>query len=133
MEQRNLKGFARQEEETTFAGFVRSLGEQLLEDPGCDLAPLESPLVTILNYLNSLQSFYGNPSPPCTETIREYMLQAVALYKECLQELRDFAADRRPSRLPRALAMAEEAEDIMKALEIVMDENAAALGLDGDQ
>jgi hypothetical protein len=128
MEQKHLKGYP-EEEEISFAGFIRSLGDQLLAEPGCDISQLEGPISSILNYLNSLLAFYSNPSPPCTETIRVYMLQVIDMYKECLQEIRAFADDRKPSRISRSLALAEEAEDIMKALEIVIDENAAALGL----
>ena len=107
--------------------FVRALVERLMLNAEFNRGEVERLVVAIQEDLERIRADYTEPAPEGAETVQELMLEAVDLYGKSLQEILIFLDDNDEDHLSRSVFAAEEASDVLLAMEDVIQANKHVL------
>jgi hypothetical protein len=118
------------EERLALRDFLKEVGDSLLCGASFKPEALESTLDDVLSDIKAIHSQYVEPSCCGADTVREFMLEALDLYVQCLDEMKSFLADQAEGHIHRGLAQAEEADDLLSAVESVIADHKDALSRD---
>ena len=106
---------------------LRDLGEQLLCEPDWDREALEGLLDEVLGDIQALHQGYEKPAPEGAEAVQAFVLEALDLYSQCVESMKSYLEEPEEARLRQGLEKAEEAEDILVAVDMVLRENMELL------
>ena len=84
---------------------------------------LESLFGSIRDDLDKMRTHYETPAPDGTQAVAELMSEALTLFDSSFNEMTEFLFDQDEDRLRRAVLSAEEANDILAAVEDVIQTN----------
>lgn len=114
-------------EKLTLYEHLREVGEQLLCEPAWHRDAVEDMLDEVLGDIMTLHQGYGGPVPPGAEAVRAFVSEALELYAQCVESLKEYLDDPEEIHIAQGLAKAEEAEDLLTAVEMVIQENKELL------
>jgi hypothetical protein len=106
---------------------LRSLGEQMLAEPDFHRDALEGVLDEVLDDIQALHRGYQDPAPPGGEVVQAFVVEALDLYTQCVEAMKSYLEDPEETLLQQGLDRAEEAEDLLVAVEMVIQENKELL------
>ncbi len=106
---------------------LRSLGEQMLAEPDFHRDALEGVLDEVLDDIQALHRGYQAPAPPGGEVVQAFVVEALDLYTQCVEAMKSYLEDPEETLLQQGLDRAEEAEDLLVAVEMVIQENKELL------
>lgn len=115
-------------EKRTLYSHLREVGEQLLCETSFHREALSGMLEEVLEDIHSLHRGYEQPAPTGAEAVQGFVLEALDLYAQCVEAMQAHLEDPEESRVQWGLERAEEAEDILTAVETVIQENKDLLG-----
>jgi len=107
---------------------LRNLGEQMLAEPDCYRDTLEGVLDEVLEDIQTLHRGYQIPPPPGGEVVQAFVVEALDLYAQCVEAMKTYLDEPEATLIQQGLEKAEEAEDLLVAVEMVIQENKEALG-----
>jgi hypothetical protein len=103
--------------------FLRNLADYLAAGVQFEGSEIENSLRAVIENVESIRAEYQNPSPPGTETIREFMLEALDLFENAIGEFFNFFEDGDVEHLRIGVMNAEEANDILSSIEYIIEQN----------
>ncbi|MDQ7823771.1 MAG: hypothetical protein RDV48_13315 [Candidatus Eremiobacteraeota bacterium] len=103
--------------------FLRNLADYLAAGVKFEGSEIENSLHAVIENVLSIRAEYQNPSPPGTETIREFMLEALDLFESAIGEFFTFFEDGDVEHLRIGVMNAEEANDILSSIEYIIEQN----------
>ena len=103
--------------------FLRNLADYLAAGVQFEGAEIENSLKAVIENISSIRVEYQKPSPPGTETIREFMLEALDLVENSIGEFFNFFEDGDVEHLRMGVMNAEEANDILSSIEYIIEQN----------
>jgi hypothetical protein len=103
--------------------FLRNLADYLAAGVQFEGNEIENSLRAVTENVESIRAEYQNPSPPGTETIREFMLEALDLFENAIGEFFNFFEDGDVEHLRIGVMNAEEANDILSSIEYIIEQN----------
>lgn len=106
---------------------LQDLGEHLLAEPEFHREALEELLDEVLEDIQTLHMGYEEPAPPGGEAIQAFVAEALDLYAQCVVAMKTWLEDPEESWIRQGLEKAEEAEDLLIAVEMVIQENKEQL------
>jgi len=115
-------------EKRTLYSHLREVGEQLLCETSFHREALSGMLDEVLEDIQALHRGYDQPAPAGAEAVQGFVIEALDLYGQCVEAMKAYLEDPEESRLQWGLERAEEAEDILTAVEMVIQENKELLG-----
>jgi hypothetical protein len=111
------------DERMDLLGFLRNLADYLAAGVQFEGNEIENSLNAVIGNIESIRAEYRNPSPPGTETIREFMLEALDLFENAIGEFFNFFEDSDVEHLRVGVMNAEEANDILSSIEYIIEQN----------
>ncbi len=115
-------------EQVSLYEHLRNLGQQMLAEPDFHRDALEGVLDEVLEDIQTLHRGYESPPPPGGEVVQAFVVEALGLYTECVEAMKSYLDEPEEALLQQGLERAEEAEDLLVAVEMVIQENKEALG-----
>jgi hypothetical protein len=106
---------------------LRNLGEQMLAESEFHRDTLEGMLDEVLDDIQALHHGYQAPAPPGGEVVQAFFVEALDLYTQCVEAMRSYLEEPEESLLQQGMDKAEEAEDLLVAVEMVIQENKELL------
>ncbi len=103
--------------------YIRSLGEGLLTEPEFDTELLGQALNLVQADLNEIRSVFVKDAPVGLEAVRDFMSESLDLYNSSLEDMRSYAENGDRNLLLKAIDSSSEAEEIMNAIDMVIDEH----------
>lgn len=103
--------------------FLRNLADYLAAGVQFEGNEIENSLNAVIENIASIRTEYQKPSPPGTETIREFMLEALDLFESSIGEFFNFFGDGDVEHLRMGVMNAEEANDILSSIEYIIEQN----------
>jgi hypothetical protein len=114
-------------EQVSLFEHLRNLGEQMLAEPDFHRDALEGILDEVLEDIQTLHRGYQKPPPPGGEVVQAFVVEALDLYAQCVESMKTCLEEPEATRIQQGLEKAEEAEDLLVAVEMVIQENKEAL------
>jgi hypothetical protein len=102
--------------------YIKSLGEHLLCEPVYNRDALDEALSTITGDIQDIRQNFNRQAPPGLESVQTFMLESLNLYMQSIDDMRNYMSSEDRDLLEQALVKAEEAEDIVVALEEVIQD-----------
>lgn len=115
-------------EQVSLYEHLRNLGEQMLAEPDFHRDALEGVLDEVLEDIQTLHRGYQNPPPRGGEVVQAFVVEALDLYAQCVESMKTYLEEPEATLIQQGLEKAEEAEDLLVAVEMVVQENKEALG-----
>lgn len=103
--------------------FLRNLADYLAAGVQFEGNEIENSLNAVIENVATIRAEYQKPSPPGTETIREFMLEALDLFESSIGEFFSFFEDQDVEHLRMGVMNAEEANDILSSIEYIIEQN----------
>ncbi|MDQ7822374.1 MAG: hypothetical protein RDV48_06225 [Candidatus Eremiobacteraeota bacterium] len=103
--------------------YIRTLGEHLLSEPEYDKDALNEVLDTVSTDIRDIRQNFTGETPSGLEPVRDFMVESLDLYMQSLDDMRKYVDSEDRDSLNDAIVRAEEAEDIMGAIEQVIQEH----------
>ena len=104
-------------------GFV----ERLMLSTDFNADEIEKLLDSVRHDLDAMRAHYAGPAPAGTEAVGQLMLESLTLFDESFDEISQFLQDQNEDRLRVAVARADEANDILSAVEEIIQINKHVL------
>ncbi|MHC9544171.1 MAG: hypothetical protein AB9903_32055 [Vulcanimicrobiota bacterium] len=103
--------------------YIKSLGEHLLCEPAYSKDALSEALTVISDDIGTIRASFTGNAPAGLEPVRDFMLESLNLYMQSVEDIRKYMSNEDSELLERAIVKAEEAEDIIGAVEDVIQEH----------
>lgn len=103
--------------------YLRDLAGHLALGTALDWDSVNRSLESIQEALESRLEAYQEPGPEGTEAVREVMVESLELFLGAVDALYDFLESKHAEHLSRAVLQAEEANDILSAIEYAIEQN----------
>lgn len=103
--------------------YIRSLGEHLLSEPEFDKEALKKALDMVSHDVDDIRESFADAPPPGLEPVRDFMMESLNLYMQSIEDMRQYMGSEERDYIEQALMKAEEAEDIMSAIDHVIQEH----------
>lgn len=104
-------------QEGSLYDLVLSLVENLMRNAHFDAVALRGVLDEARGTVGEVASCYDAPAPEGAEAIRELMLESLTLFDSALAQIEAFIDDAEEERLSLAMRDAQEANDLLEAVE----------------
>ncbi len=105
----------------TLVAFVREAARRLAEGAAVD--DVRAPLLTMRQHLGGLCAAFEPPAPHGVEVVRDLLLESFGLFDGVLHRLQLHIDGLGENDLAALVAEAEEADDILSAVEYVVEQN----------
>ena len=102
---------------------IYGLVERLMLSTEFNKDDMEGLFGSIRDDLDGIRAHYQEPAPEGTQGVAELMVESLTLFDSSFNELTEFLFDQDEDRLRRAVLQAEEANDILSAVEDVIQTN----------
>lgn len=106
---------------------IYGLVERLMLTSDFNKEELEDVIGSVRDELDGIRLHYEAPAPTGAEAVQDLMLESLTLFDESFEEITLFLQDEDEDRLGRAVSQAEEANDILVAIEDVIQNNKHVL------
>jgi len=103
--------------------YIKSLGEHLLCEPTYNRDALSDALNVISDDIGSIRQSFTGSAPQGLEPVRDFMLESLNLYMQSVEDMKKYMSSEDSELLESAIVKAEEAEDIIGAVEEVIQEH----------
>lgn len=103
--------------------YIRSLGEHLLCEPAFDKDALKNTLDMVSRDVNEIRGSFSDEPPPGLEAVRDFMVGSLDLYLQSIEDMKKYMSSEERDYLEQAMMKVEEAEDIMSAIDQVIQEH----------
>jgi len=103
--------------------YIKSLGDHLLCEPEFDNDKLSSALDSLQNDIQEIRNHFNMDAPPGLEIVRDFMLESLELYYQSIDDMKDYITTKDRDSLEIAVLKSEEAEDIISAIDQVIQEH----------
>ncbi len=103
--------------------YIKSLGEHLLCEPAYDKDALSEALNVISDDISSIRNSFAGNAPQGLEPVRNFMLESLNLYMQSVEDMKKYMSNDDSELLESAMVKADEAEDIIGAVEEVIQEH----------
>lgn len=107
--------------------FIHALVERLMMNSDFPRDQVVALLDPVLEDLRAMRGPYDEACPEGAEAVRSLMVEMLDLYEQSLLEITAFLGDEEDGHLQLAVAMAEEANDLLSAVEHVIQTNKDVL------
>lgn len=103
--------------------YLRDLADHLSRGTALNWREVEGTLNSLQDLFEGIAARYQDPAPSGAEVVRELMLESVDLFMLCLDGIYDYIETKNPAELRLAVARAEEASDLLCAVEYAVEQN----------
>lgn len=103
--------------------FIRALVEGLMLTTEYNEAEIQRLVDAIRADLDGIRAHYAEPAPLGAEAVQELMLETLDIYDQSLNEILLFLADHDEDHLRESVYQAEAANDVLLAVEDVIQTN----------
>lgn len=102
--------------------YIKSLGGHLLCEPEYNKSALSEALDMISSDIQDIRQNFTAEAPKGLEPVRDFMIESMDLYLKSVEDMRKYMNSDDREHIEEAMMKAEEAEDIMGAIESVIQE-----------
>ncbi|MBI3929471.1 MAG: hypothetical protein HY319_28255 [Armatimonadetes bacterium] len=102
--------------------FIRDLAQHLALGTELPVDEIADSLTGVQQTLSELYAQYEEPPPAGAEVIQEFMLEALQMFHQAIEELFAFFEDSDREHLTQAVLLAEEGDDILSSIEYVIEQ-----------
>ena len=106
---------------------IYGLVERLMLTTEFNAEEMETFIDTVRDDLDEVRAHYKEPAPDGAQAVQELMLESLQLFDESFEEVTQFLHDTDEDHLRRAVAQSEDANDILSAVEEVIQHNKHVL------
>lgn len=103
--------------------YIRSLGEHLMYEPEFDTDSLFRALDMVTEDIEEIRHQFSDEAPPGLEVVRDFMLESLELYRQSVDNMKIYVSSQDTDMLDEALSQSEEAENIIEAIDLVIQEH----------
>lgn len=103
--------------------YIRALGDHLLCEPEFDNERLYTALDSLQMDIQEIRNHFNTDAPPGLEVVRDFMLESLELYHQSIDDMKVYIDSRDRDILSMAVLKSEEAEDIIEAIDQVIQEH----------
>ena len=103
--------------------YIRALGDHLLCEPEFDNEKLYTALDSLQTDIKDIRNHFNTDAPPGLEVVRDFMLESLELYHQSIDDMKGYIDSRDRETLSLAVLKSEEAEDIIEAIDQVIQEH----------
>ena len=103
--------------------YIRDLARHLALGTELDLDAIGDALESIQERTTALYAEYEKPPPQGAELIQEFMLEALQLIHQSVDEIFDFFDDGDQEHLTQAVLLVEEGDDVLTSIQYVIEQN----------
>jgi len=103
--------------------YIKSLGDHLLCEESFNRDGLNEALDMVSSDIQDIRQHFREDAPPGLEPVRDFMLESLELYRQSIDDMRCYIGNEDRELLEQAIVKAEEAEDILGAIEHVIEEH----------
>lgn len=103
--------------------YIRDLARHLALGTALDLDAIGDALESIQERTTALYAEYEKPPPAGAELIQEFMLEALQLIHQSVDEIFDFFDDGEQEHLTQAVLLVEEGDDVLTSIQYVIEQN----------
>ncbi len=107
--------------------YIRALGDHMLCEPVFDNDKLCNALDVVQMDIQEIRNHFNTQAPPGLEVVRDFMLESLELYKQSIDDMRSYITNPDRELLEMAILKSEEAEDIIGAIDQVIQEQRDSL------
>ena len=102
---------------------IYGLVERLMLTTEFDLDEMHDFVGSVRDNLDEVRAQYDEPAPQGAQAVQELMVESLSLFDESFEEITLFLDDKDEDRLRRAVGLGEDANDILSAVEEVIQNN----------
>lgn len=106
---------------------IYGLVERLMLTTEFDLDEMHDFVGSVRDNLDEVRAQYDEPAPQGAQAVQELMVESLSLFDESFEEITLFLDDKDEDRLRRAVGLGEDANDILSAVEEVIQNNKHVL------
>lgn len=106
---------------------IYGLVERLMLTTEFDADELHDFIDGVRDNLDEVRAQYDAPAPEGAQAVQELMVESLSLFDESFEEIVQFLDDKDEDRLRRAVTLGEDANDILSAVEEVIQNNKHVL------
>lgn len=106
---------------------IYGLVERLMLTTEFDLDEMHDFVGSVRDSLDEVRAQYDEPAPQGAQAVQELMVESLSLFDESFEEITLFLDDKDEDRLRRAVGLGEDANDILSAVEEVIQNNKHVL------
>ena len=122
-----VKQHVEQEPTLNLLELVYGLVERLMLTTEFDGDEMHEFIGAVRDNLDEVRAQYNEPAPEGAQAVQELMVESLSLFDESFEEITLFLDDKDEDRLRRAVSLSEDANDILSAVEEVIQNNKHVL------
>jgi len=119
--------FVEQEPTLNLLELIYGLVERLMLTTEFDADELHDFIGAVRDNLDEVREQYNSPPPDGAQAVQELMVESLSLFDDSFEEITQFLDDHDEDRLRRAVGLGEDANDILSAVEEVIQNNKQVL------
>lgn len=104
--------------------YIRTLGDHLLSEPEFNKDALKNALDMVSADVEEIRRGFMDEAPAGLESVRDFMRESLDLYMQSIEDMKQYMTSEERDYLEQAMVKAEEAEDIMGAIDQVIQEHS---------